>query len=222
MIGLRAVMGLLAATFLGLAALTQRSFVSEQTNLVEVVVVVDTTASMGPALASLKQTAREWVSGLRQAYPEARLRLGLIAYRDRGDAYRTHRCALGSPDEFLGCVQRLTAAGGGGGEEGLLAGLQAAAASDWSRQAGRQHVVVIGDAPGHRASGEPIVQLIDAEKKRGRTFDTLQVGQNPRTQAQWREIAVLGGGTYRSLSGSGSTLPASLSSVGRAIFASEI
>ncbi|MEM7705138.1 MAG: vWA domain-containing protein [Pseudomonadota bacterium] len=196
MIGFRAVLGLLIVTFLGLVALTHRPSDVRETELIEVVVVLDTTASMAPALTRLKLAAPRWATDLRKAYPDARLRLGLVAYRDRGDAYLTRRCPLGSPERFLRCLQQQTAAGGGGGEEALLKGLEAAAASDWSRHADRQLLVLIGDAPGHRASDPAIVQLIDAEQRKGRAFDTLQVGRNPRTETQWREIARRGGGVY--------------------------
>ncbi|MEM1090762.1 MAG: vWA domain-containing protein [Pseudomonadota bacterium] len=211
MIGFRAVSGLLVVTLLGLVALTQRPSDVEETGLIEVVVVLDTTASMAPALTRLKRAARRWATDLQEAYPDARLRLGLVAFRDRGDVYLTRRCPLGSPEHFLSCLQQQTAAGGGGGEEALLKGLEAAAASGWSRQADRQLLVLIGDAPGHRAGDPAIEQLIDAEQRRGRTFETLQIGRNSRTEAQWREIAHRGGGAYNAAGTAADPLRATLS-----------
>ncbi|MEM9184200.1 MAG: vWA domain-containing protein [Pseudomonadota bacterium] len=213
MISIRAVLALLVATFLGLVAFTRQPSDARETELIEVVVVLDTTASMAPTLARLKLAAPRWASDLQNAYPDARLRFGLVAYRDQGDAYLTRRCPLGLPEHFLSCLQQQTAAGGGGGEEALLKGLEAAAASSWSREADRQQVVLIGDAPGHRAGEQAIVRLIDAEQRQGRTFDTLQVGHNPRAETQWREIARRGGGAYNATNTAADPLRATLSGV---------
>src|SRR4051812_24770545 len=56
-------------------------------HLVDVVFAVDTTGSMGGLIEGAKRTVWSIATHIRNADPDADLRVGLIAYRDIGDDY---------------------------------------------------------------------------------------------------------------------------------------
>src|SRR5881394_2481834 len=58
---------------------------------VEVVFVLDTTGSMGGLIAAAKEKVWSIASTLAQARQAPEISMGLVAYRDRGDAYVTDR-----------------------------------------------------------------------------------------------------------------------------------
>src|SRR5262245_19358098 len=59
------------------------------TKRVEVVFVLDTTGSMGGLIAAAKEKIWSIASTLAQAKQAPEIQMGLVAYRDRGDAYVT-------------------------------------------------------------------------------------------------------------------------------------
>src|SRR5687768_687589 len=56
---------------------------------VEVVFVLDTTGSMGDLLEGAKKKIWSIASEIARGKPSPRLKIGLVAYRDKGDAYVT-------------------------------------------------------------------------------------------------------------------------------------
>src|SRR5262245_9038157 len=56
---------------------------------VEVVFVLDTTGSMGSLLEGAKKKIWSIASEIARGKPSPRLKIGLVAYRDKGDAYVT-------------------------------------------------------------------------------------------------------------------------------------
>ena len=56
---------------------------------VEVVFVLDTTGSMGALLEGAKKKIWSIASEIARGKPSPRLKIGLVAYRDKGDAYVT-------------------------------------------------------------------------------------------------------------------------------------
>ena len=53
--------------------------------IVEVAFVLDTTGSMGPLIEGAKRKIWSIATAIADAYPAAEIRMGLVAYRDRGD-----------------------------------------------------------------------------------------------------------------------------------------
>ena len=60
-----------------------------QTPKIDVVFVLDTTGSMGGLIQTAKEKIWAIASTMASAQPTPELRIGLVAYRDRGDAYVT-------------------------------------------------------------------------------------------------------------------------------------
>ena len=71
----------------------------------DVVFVIDTTGSMSGELREVQERARQLAGSLAEARVGERLRYGVVAFRDRGDAYVTLLFDLnqdvGATDEFL-------------------------------------------------------------------------------------------------------------------------
>jgi Mg-chelatase subunit ChlD len=60
---------------------------------IEVVFALDTTGSMGGLISGAKQKIWSIINDLKQGQPQPHLRIGLVGYRDRGDAYVTRLTA---------------------------------------------------------------------------------------------------------------------------------
>jgi len=116
----------------------------------DVAFVLDTTGSMSGEIREAKTRVQELSQALRAARPGETIRIGVVAYRDLGDAYLT----LVSPlDADLAPTQRflaeLEANGGGDGPEDVREGLRVALQElQWS-QAAEKQVFLIADAPAH-------------------------------------------------------------------------
>lgn len=112
--------------------------------------VLDTTGSMSGELAEAKNRVRQLSEALAAARPDETVRIGVVAYRDQGDAYVTQVSPLSEDVEIsFEFLSRLRAQGGGDAPEDVLAGLEAALEElDWSEGAERQ-AFLIGDAPAH-------------------------------------------------------------------------
>jgi len=115
---------------------------------VDLVFVIDTTSSMQPFLDQARTAADALVTTLSTLIGD--LRVGVVAYRDGGDAYATKTLPL-SADRYaiLNFLWTLRAEGGGDVPEAIAAGLaDAVSLAQWRRETHRV-IVVIGDAPPH-------------------------------------------------------------------------
>jgi hypothetical protein len=178
---------------------------------VEVVFVLDTTASMSGLIAAAKEKIWSIASSLAQADPAPEIRMGLVAFRDRGDAYVTRVTDLSSDlDSVYATLMDLRAVGGGDTPESVNAALHDAVHKiAWSRdQATYQAVFLVGDAPPHMDyQGEPQYPRIIAEAKaRGIVVNTIQAGAAKDTRQAWQKIATLSAGQYFQVDPSGSAV----------------
>lgn len=119
----------------------------------DIVLCVDTSGSMGPAIGSVKQSARQLVEELTRRSPS--LRLGVIGYKDVDGDGANARTARALSARVRERVEELGswAAGGGGATkpEDLLFALEGAIEMDWRGQDERgvdvaRVVIVITDA----------------------------------------------------------------------------
>lgn len=116
----------------------------------DVAFVLDTTGSMSGELNEAKRRVKELSSALQASRPQETVRIGVVAFRDRGDAYVTTVSPLTEDvDETFAFLAELRANGGGDGPEDVLSGLHGAITRlTWGVGAERQ-VFLIGDAPPH-------------------------------------------------------------------------
>lgn len=124
--------------------------------LLDLMIVLDTTGSMGPQIRGLQQDFRGLVRALKLLSSD--LRVGLVAYRDRGsgEEYLTRlfpltRMDTGGFANLQEFINRLTAGGGGAdAPEAIDAGLKVALEQAW-RSDSDGAIVVVADAPVHEA-----------------------------------------------------------------------
>jgi len=94
-----------------------------QSNLkpvVDVVFVLDTTGSMAGLIETAKEKIWSIATTMAGAQPTPEIRIGLVGFRDRGDAYITKRIDLSSDlDSMYAALMDFTAEGGGDGPESV-------------------------------------------------------------------------------------------------------
>jgi hypothetical protein len=168
--------------------------------LVDVVLVTDTTATMG-AVCKLEATALWRVaSHLFAREPTLDLRVGLVAYRDVSDEYRTKTLPLTADLDAVDAeLAGYIAEGGGDVPEDVDAGLSDAVERMSWRAAAAKVVILIGDAPPADRGGVPAAKTAKVAASRGIRIDTVRLYSDPDTERAWREIAAAADGVYRSL-----------------------
>ena len=168
---------------------------------VEVVFVLDTTGSMGGLIHAAKEKIWSIASTLAQAQQAPEISMGLVAYRDRGDAYVTRIIDLNRDlDSMYSKLMDFRADGGGDGPEAVNEALEAAIEGmSWSRDPSTYRVVfLVGDAPPHMDYLDDVKypQVVAAAAAKGIVVNTIQCGSMSETAGPWRHIASLGRGRY--------------------------
>ncbi len=119
---------------------------------IDVVFVLDTTGSMSGLIDAAKEKIWSIATSMASAQPAPEIRIGLVAYRDRGDAYVTRVVDLSSDiDTMYATLMQFTADGGGDGPESVNQALNDAVTKmSWSQDANAYKVIfLVGDAPPH-------------------------------------------------------------------------
>jgi hypothetical protein len=113
---------------------------------------IDTTGSMQNEIDMVKTKTKELVAKLSTGKPVPIVRVGLVAYRDRGDQYVTKVFPFtDNIDQVVKDISSLQAAGGGDGPESVNEGLHVALNTlEWTTDKGAAKLLfLIGDAPPH-------------------------------------------------------------------------
>jgi len=171
---------------------------------IEVVFAVDTTGSMGGLIDGAKRKVWSIANALASGQPRPDVRVGLVAYRDLGDAYVVQPTPLtGDLDEVYASLQQFSADGGGDGPEHVNAALaQAIRQTQWSQDAGVLKLVfLVGDAPPHNdySDGLNTTALAKEAAAKGITINTIRCGSDGTTGVVWQEIAAVTGGEFASI-----------------------
>jgi Mg-chelatase subunit ChlD len=119
---------------------------------VDLVFALDTTGSMGGLIDGAKRKIWSLASFVAQGQPTPDLRVGLVAYRDVGDAYVTRVYDLDADlDRVYKRLHALRAEGGGDTPEHVARALdEAVHKMSWSANAEAVKVIyLVGDAPPH-------------------------------------------------------------------------
>jgi len=173
--------------------------IGNQRPVVDVVFALDTTGSMGGLIQAAKEKIWSIASTMAAAQPTPQIRMGLVAYRDRGDDYVTRVVDLTADlDSVYAALMQLEANGGGDGPEAVNQALDDAVNRvSWSQEANAYKVVfLVGDAPPHMDYQDDVkypVTLAAAKEKRIRV-NTVQCGDQRDTTREWQQIAQLGDG----------------------------
>jgi Mg-chelatase subunit ChlD len=168
---------------------------------VEVVFVLDTTGSMSGLIDAAKENIWAIASSMAQAQPAPELRLGLVAFRDRGDDYVTRVVDL-SPDldSMYATLMDFRADGGGDTPESVNQALyDAVHKMSWSTQGDAYRVVfLVGDAPPQMGYPDDVKypETIAAAMRKGIVVNTILAGGDPTAEQAWMRIAGLNQGKH--------------------------
>lgn len=162
---------------------------------VDIVFALDTTSSMSGLIDGAKAKIWEIARKAQEGKPAPEVRVGLVAYRDRGDEYVTKVLDLtGDLDSVYSALRNLNAAGGGDGPEHVIKGLDDAVnAVSWTADRNAVKLVyLVGDAPPHEDYNDGLTLkgvLADALDK-GIRISAIRCGDDRETLAKWTAIAV--------------------------------
>ncbi len=178
---------------------------------IEAVFVLDTTGSMSNLIDGAKQKIWSIANRMASANTTPDIRMGLISYRDRGDAYVTRRFALDDDiDALYGQLQSFQAGGGGDGPESVNQALhEAVTEMGWSDAPDVYRVIfLVGDAPPHMDYDNDVryARSVELAKSRGIVVNTIQCGPDPATARVWQEIARLSQGEYAAIAQDGAMI----------------
>ncbi|HEX5067293.1 MAG TPA: vWA domain-containing protein [Myxococcota bacterium] len=168
---------------------------------IEVAFVLDTTGSMSGLIDGAKRKIWQVANQLASGKPTPEIRMALVGYRDRGDAYVTRvRDLTADLDAIYAELQAFQADGGGDGPESVNQALHEARTKlSWSRDPNVYRAIfLVGDAPPHMDYAQDVVyaQSVRAARKAGIVINTIQCGSEQDTTPIWQEIAELGAGRY--------------------------
>jgi Mg-chelatase subunit ChlD len=171
---------------------------------IELLFVLDTTGSMGGMLEGAKAKIWGIVNDVLQqrGNANATIRVGLVAYRDRGDAYVTRITPLSENlDHVYAQLMNFRPEGGGDGPEDVRTAMaEALRAGGWSAPGPRtsQVMFLVGDAPPHDNYRNVASTAASAREasRRGIIVNAIQCGDDGDTTMAWRNVAQYGGGEY--------------------------
>ena len=175
----------------------------------EMVFVLDTTGSMGGLLEGAKQRIWGIVNEVMQSSSKPAVRIGLVAYRDRGDTYVTQVLPLTNDlDKAYSTLMDYEAQGGGDEPENVRRALaDGVRRAGWSQDSSRvtQILFLVGDAPPHDDYGDEPNTVATASEavQKGMIVNTIQCGETLRTRQVWQMIAQRGQGQYFSIAQDG-------------------
>ena len=166
----------------------------------DLVFVMDATGSMGPELNDLQANLVGIIRVLSRL--ASSLRIGFVAYKDRGEPYLTkvyplERMNDAHAAELVNFVEDLHAQGGGDDPEPVDEALTAALAMPWRADA-QGRIIVIGDAPAHQ-QGQAFglaEQFHRSAPGPGapRTVSAIYTGDSPAFRSFFERLAAAGGG----------------------------
>lgn len=174
----------------------------------EMVFVLDTTGSMGGLLDGAKQKIWSVVNDVMQQKQAPKVRIGLVAYRDNGDAYVTQVTPLSDDlDKIYSTLMDFQASGGGDTPENVRRALfEGVEKTGWTKQSENvaQILFLVGDAPPQNYAQEPDVFATTAKAVRQNIIvNTILCGNSNETRQIWQQIAERGEGKFFAIAQNG-------------------
>ena len=162
--------------------------------------LVDATGSMGDEMAFLQSELKDIVRRVRSVEPDLDIRMSVVFYRDRGDAFITKSLPFTrSADDAVSFISGTTADGGGDYPEDMNSGLEAMMRQHWSRDAVPQMLFLLADAPPQQYAGQDYTYheaIQDAAANGIAIYPVAASGVDKPTEFLFRAMAVMTGGKY--------------------------
>lgn len=171
---------------------------------VEIVFAIDTTGSMGGLIEGAKRKIWSIANEVQRAQQKPEVHIGLVAFRDQGDAYVTQTTPLTTDlDAIYEKLMALRADGGGDTPEDVNAALAAAVTSmTWSDDKDTLKMIfLVGDAPPHMDYAQQVQWQKTAQTatRKNIFINTVQCGADAETTATWKAIAHAAEGRYAAI-----------------------
>ncbi len=182
-----------------------------QANKIDLVFALDTTGSMGGMIEAAKEKIWSIATNMAQAKSAPEIRIGLVAFRDRGDEYVTKIVDLSSDlDSVYAKLMDFTAGGGGDTPESVNQALhEAVTKMSWSQSSDAYKVIfVVGDAPAQMNYRNDVKYPVSIKlaRQKGIIVNTIQCGQDANTLTQWKQMASLSQGQFFNVAQNGSAV----------------
>jgi hypothetical protein len=169
-----------------------------QPDFLDLVLVVDTTGSMGDEIAFLQRELIGITRAAARKAPGVSIRYGLVAYRDQGDEYVVKNYGLtGNSGEMAGWLRGLSAGGGGNYPEAAAAALRSGVGLNWRAGKGERLMLHVADAPPHSGDAADYLRAAKAAAEEGVQIFTLGAsGVAEESEYLMRQASVATGGRY--------------------------
>jgi hypothetical protein len=178
-------------------------------NDLDLVFVMDTTGSMRNELADVQANLLGVIRVLARLAPS--LRVGFVAFKDRGAAYLTRSFPLSPMTQdnvakVIRFVGAMSAEGGGDDPEPVDEALAVATAMPWRADA-QGRIIVIGDAPaqpagrGHALALAERFRIMAPDRALPRTVSAIYTGPASGARIFFEQIAQAGGGDFSAYQG---------------------
>jgi Mg-chelatase subunit ChlD len=162
--------------------------------------LVDATGSMSDEMRFLQTELQDIVSRVRAPEPELDIRVSVVFYRDRGDAFLTRTLPFTrSVDSAVAFLSSTSADGGGDYPEDMNAGFAEMMRQDWSHDAAPRLLFLLADAPPQRYADERYTYreaVRDAAAGGIAIYPVAASGTDKSTEYLFRAAAVMTGGKY--------------------------
>ena len=179
---------------------TNKHLVANEKPKIDVVFVLDTTGSMGGLIQTAKEKIWSIATTMASAQQAPEIRIGLVAYRDRGDSYVTRVVDLSADlDSIYATLMDFEAHGGGDGPESVNKALYDAVHNiSWGQdERAYRAIFLVGDAPPHMDYNEVrYPEIVASASDLGIVVNTIQCGDIPATIEPWTQIANLSQGNF--------------------------
>lgn len=169
---------------------------------IELVFAIDTTGSMSGLIDGAKEKVWGIVNEVMKSPTRPEVRMGLVAYRDHGDAYVTQVLPITRDlDKVYDTLMAYQAGGGNDTPEDVRQALADGVHKvGWSpRSDGIARILfLVGDAPPHDDYAQEPDTVVSASEavKAGIIVNAIQCGNLPGTEEAWKRICQAGEGRY--------------------------
>jgi Mg-chelatase subunit ChlD len=179
---------------------------------VEVVFCLDTTGSMGGLIEGAKAKIWAICNQIANGKPTPDLKVGLVAFRDKGDEYITKVFDLSDDlDAIHGHLKTFKAAGGGDIPESVNQALDDSVNKiKWSTDKETLRIIfLVGDAPPHMDYKDDVKYPVTCKKacEKAIIINTIQCGKDPECTKYWKDICLKAEGSYVAIPQDGGVVP---------------
>lgn len=163
------------------------------TTSLDVLFLLDSTGSMADEIARIKETLLSISNKVRYLPGRPDLRIGMVAYRDRGDEFVTRVFDFDRDiRRFARTVRNVEAEGGGDYPESLNEALNAALTQPSWRPSAIKLIFLIADAPPHldyEQDHNYITEMRRAQSEGVKIFSIASSGLDPQGEYIFRQLA---------------------------------